>query len=471
MLEKKYSCIALIGLVAAGMSASEAMAAMTTLKQVQVSNGSQIDLLFDGKVGKSQARTEFFNDVIQISLNDVSVYPAKISSVNGGPLVKIFAYQYAPKLVRCRLTVNGKAEDFKDKLQIVTNGKILSLRLAGATIKSDEVSVQAAHPVKAPAKEVAEKSAEVARASSKQEKAKSEEQPREIEVAKADSGQAALLDRVLKSSPSKPVPVTVAEAKEAKESSASERARERESDRKVKSALAGAKPLPSPMGVMVKLMAVLALFGAMAFIAKKFFHGKGLATNRGLNARLAKSAGGESGWMSALGGFAKSAASGLGRKDKMIEVLSNHYLGPKKSIAVVRVMGRTLVLGVTNDSINLISQIASQSAEAADAFDAEEEANVDLDSLLTKAAITDALETVRNSGAGVSAVQKQARNAAQAASIQSRPLPGLNPNAQHAMDSAGPSSFSAMMHQEVKKPASANVRSQIRSRLEGLKQL
>ena len=96
---------------------------ITALKQVQVSNGSQIDLLFDGKVQKSQIRTEYLGDIIQLSIQDVSVYPAKISSVNGGELTKVFAYQYAPKLVRCRLSVKGKAEDYKDKLEIKAQRK------------------------------------------------------------------------------------------------------------------------------------------------------------------------------------------------------------------------------------------------------------------------------------------------------------------------------------------------------------
>ena len=58
------------------------------------------------------------------------------------------------------------------------------------------------------------------------------------------------------------------------------------------------------------------------------------------------------------------AKKGLGRKGKMIEVVSNHYLGPKKSIAVVRVAGRVLVLGVSNESINLITQLSGD-----DSFD------------------------------------------------------------------------------------------------------
>ncbi|MFL5815739.1 MAG: flagellar biosynthetic protein FliO [Bdellovibrionia bacterium] len=465
MSQKGLKLIAFLGFAAAGLSANQAFAAMTTLKQVQVSNGSQIDLLFDGKVGKSQARTEFFNDVIQISLNDVSVYPAKISSVNGGPLVKIFAYQYAPKLVRCRLTVNGKAEDYKDRLQIVTNGKVLSLRLAGAEVKADQISVQAAHPVtkaaaKASSKED-EKAADVARASAKQEKA--ENQPREIEAAKADAGQAALLERVMKTAPSKPVPVSIVKDADAKDG-ASERSR--------KNSLSGAKPLPSPMGVMMKLLAVIGLFGAMAFIAKKFFHGKGVSigSNRNLNARLARSAGGEGGWMTALGGFARSAAAGLGRKDKMIEVLSNHYLGPKKSIAVVRIMGRTLVLGVTNDSINLISQIAqtNEAGAAADDLELGDDENVDLESLIAQGALSSAMgkATVANRSNAAPVQNKQTRVSAQVPNTTSRPLPG--------MDFGGPaaSNFAAMMQQEVKKPANGpSVRNQIRSRLEGLKQL
>jgi flagellar biogenesis protein FliO len=449
--------IAQLGIVAVVFSASSARAAMTTLKQVQVSNGSQIDLLFDGKVGKSQARAEFFNDVIQISLNDVSVYPAKISSINGGPLVKIFAYQYAPKLVRCRLTVSGKAEDFKDRLQITSNGKVLSLKLVGNIAKSDEITTQAAHPAKVAAKE-SEKASEATKGA-----ARNDAQPREIEAVKADAGQAALLERVMKSSPSKPVPVTVVDSKESKSASASERSRERNRDRddddsnagkKRKSSLSGAAPLPSPMGVLAKLLGVIALFGAMALVAKKFVHGRNGGNDRQLNARLARSVAGESGgWMSALGGIARNAAAGLGRKDKMIEVLSNHHLGPKKSIAVVRVMGRTLVLGVTNDAINLISQISEN--QAADGSD--DESSVDLEGLFADAAVSAAMGRPRAEPAATKPVRTQM---AAPQSSPSRPLPGMDP-----------SSFSAMVNQEVKKPAAPNVRSQIRSRLEGLKQL
>jgi hypothetical protein len=92
-LKKLTVAVSAICMGGAALAANSGLS--VSLKQVQAS-GSQIDLLFDGKVSKNQIRTEFFNDVIQLSLSDVSVYPAKISSVNGGNLVKIFAYQYAP---------------------------------------------------------------------------------------------------------------------------------------------------------------------------------------------------------------------------------------------------------------------------------------------------------------------------------------------------------------------------------------
>ncbi len=130
-----------LAVISTQILAAEAFAT-TPQKQVQVSNGSQVDLLFDGKVSRSQIKTEFFNDIIQISLTDVSVYPAKISSVNGGALTKIFAYQYAPKLVRCRLSVKGKAEAYKDKLAVSPsgpNGRMLTIRLDGATVAKADV--------------------------------------------------------------------------------------------------------------------------------------------------------------------------------------------------------------------------------------------------------------------------------------------------------------------------------------------
>jgi flagellar biogenesis protein FliO len=309
--------------------------ATSTLKQVQVSNGSQVDLLFDSKISKSQIKTEFFNDVIQISLHDVSVYPAKISSVSGGSLTKVFAYQYAPKLVRCRFSVKGKAESYKNKLQLITSaggGKMLTVRLGD--------------PVEAPAQD---RTAAAVQSHSKVDhvvmqapraKAKSEiEGGTKIN----DAEEQALLERVMKSSPAGQAEAKVDEKKEAGHDLPLTRG-----DRP----LTGGKPLPSPMNALGKLALVVGLFSLCALAVKKFWKGRAEASIGG------------AGWMASIGQFARK---NLGpRSKKMIEVISSHHLGPKKSIAVVRVAGRMLVLGITDDSINLITQISGDGEETGD---------------------------------------------------------------------------------------------------------
>lgn len=50
----------------------------------------------------------------------------------------------------------------------------------------------------------------------------------------------------------------------------------------------------------------------------------------------------------------------FGTADKPIRVLSTGFLGPKKSIAMVEVAGRVLILGVANDQITLLSSLEDQ---------------------------------------------------------------------------------------------------------------
>ena len=322
-----------LAVISTQILATEAFAT-TALKQVQVSNGSQVDLLFDGKVSRSQIKTEFFNDIIQISLTDVSVYPAKISSVNGGALTKIFAYQYAPKLVRCRLSVKGKAEAYKDKLAVSPsgpNGRMLTIRLDGATVAKADV-----------------KSA-----------------PKSAPRSNDDAEEAALLERVMKAPAPQAAPAAQAEpALNEKPSQITDRIVEKaaapiqaqgstysgDSESKpvnfgrAESHLTGGKnAAPSPLGVFGKLALVVGLFSLMALGVKKFWKNKGESDN------------------AFIGAINKFARTSLGVKvagPKMaIEMVSNHHFGPKRSIAVVKVGGRALVVGITEQSINLISQL------------------------------------------------------------------------------------------------------------------
>jgi flagellar protein FliO/FliZ len=52
----------------------------------------------------------------------------------------------------------------------------------------------------------------------------------------------------------------------------------------------------------------------------------------------------------------------LGKKQlaraRMIQVLSQHHMGPRKSLAVVRVAGETVLIGVTENNITLLKSLA-----------------------------------------------------------------------------------------------------------------
>jgi flagellar biogenesis protein FliO len=381
------------------------------LKQVQAS-GTRVDLLFDGKISRAQIKTEFFNDIIQLSMTDAAVYPAKISSITGGDLTKVFAYQYAPKLVRCRLSVKGKAEDFKSRLIIDQKGNMLTIRFDETTDSIASHSAQAVRP---------------------QKKAKAADADNDDN----DPGEKALLERILNN-------VKPAEAQKAAEQKADAKADAKaeakteaprapaQAEPKREAAamqgpqpLATGKPLLSPVTMVIKMFAVLALFGLCAIGLKKLLNAGG--TRKG----------------GALSRFLQKSMSRYGKAGKMIEVVSTHHLGPKKSIAVVKVAGRNLVLGISQDSINLITQL-----DGAEAFDGGGAPEAELDDIDLAAL-------------GVRGAQAYTGTTAPAGSRAGATAP------------AGASAFDNVLSEEATRPQLEpnGARARIRSRLEGMKPL
>jgi flagellar protein FliO/FliZ len=45
-------------------------------------------------------------------------------------------------------------------------------------------------------------------------------------------------------------------------------------------------------------------------------------------------------------------------KNNQIKILTQHYLGPKKSLAIIRVAGESILIGVTDNNINMIKSLA-----------------------------------------------------------------------------------------------------------------
>lgn len=53
-----------------------------------------------------------------------------------------------------------------------------------------------------------------------------------------------------------------------------------------------------------------------------------------------------------------SHTSKPGKSNMQIKVLSQHYLGPKKSLAIIRVAGESILIGVTDQNISMIKSLA-----------------------------------------------------------------------------------------------------------------
>lgn len=342
--------------------------ALTSLRQIKVTNGTaksvDVSLIFDKKLSPDAAQIELLKDVIQITLKDVAVYPPKIIPVNDKAITKVFAYQFSPKTVRCRLFVKGNAEDYKDRVSISRSslssesaGKGLVVHVAaragtttqvenprpfeevGETVSNQspiaEVLTTAAgagaipRPMPGALPGPSEKKGVFENVTEKT----SAEAPSRLtgpntplsgEDLKQEQEEKALLDKVLKASNGEKTPDLG-----------------KDFDKSEKQPLTGGKALPSFKGVFLKLGGV-ALFALLLGWAFRKIRGSQKKT----------------GVLGALQRMAKGTL--LPKNERLIQVVSTHHIDPKKSIAVVKIAGRLLVLGLSNDSINLITQFGDE---------------------------------------------------------------------------------------------------------------
>jgi hypothetical protein len=240
---------------------------LARLNHVNLDQPGKIELDFNMAISETDIQVEYFRNIIQISLNHSSVYPAKIIPVHGGEISRLFAYQYTPELVRCRLTVDGNAEDYKGRFSFEVNGNKLKLWLHDKKVaQKDTLKVTRASAV-----------------------------PFEM-----STGEQELLDEVL-----------LAEEEE----------------------LFG--NLQKARSTSIVPFWWIPLF-LVTLIGGGFFVKSLCKRNRSIADIFLK-------------------ATGVKGKEKF-EVLGTHYVGPKKSVTMIRVRNRTLVLGVTDANINALTE-------------------------------------------------------------------------------------------------------------------
>ncbi len=273
-------------------------AAPLSVRDIQIDENGGAKVILDGTPPKGTVNLEYVRDIVQFSLQNTTIYPAKILHAGASAnqtFSKVFAYQYAPNLVRIRFTVDGKAEAYKGKIKLVTVGKELSIAFPKGIVVQGEVL-----------KESDEKS---------------------------------LLAKVLGST-------------ERKEESQSEALPPKDLKARNKQLGAASKPVgeltgrPHGPSVFRSLFAMFLIVGGLGLVL--------LYVKKKAGASQAKRVGDS--WLSGiLNGGRKSKA--------FIEVVANHSIGPKQSITIVRIKDQQFVLGVTQDSVQLITQLDSEEAD------------------------------------------------------------------------------------------------------------
>jgi|GEM_PF-6755440 len=268
----------------AGFSVHAATGNSFRLKDVKIGSSNKIELTFDQRVPIDFTTVDYLPEIIQFSFRNSTIFPAKISSINTNWATKVFSYQYAPDLVRMRLSTKGPAIRYKEGLRTSWKGSVLTLEwVPVGEVPRQEVQIV---PPITPKLSVSEKKE--------------------------------MLEKIESSSASTPALV-------AKKTPMEETSKFVSKTRKDRS--------PQMSRSLAIMAFFIAIVSALAFLITR-------ATHSSKSSKLSR--------------FLKGIA---GQSDGVyIEILSRQSLGPKKSIVVAKVKDRTLVLGMADSGISLITE-------------------------------------------------------------------------------------------------------------------
>lgn len=63
-----------------------------------------------------------------------------------------------------------------------------------------------------------------------------------------------------------------------------------------------------------------------------------------------------------MGGFfyyvKRNQSKHFGKSNTQIKILTQHYIGPKKSLAIIRVAGESMLIGITDSNINMLKSLS-----------------------------------------------------------------------------------------------------------------
>lgn len=326
-----FSTLVCLWMVSGAHAASNSI---TGIKASPQADGSYaIDFELSQKVKPEQVEVEFERNFIQVSLRGVSAYPARTENINQAALEKVFTYQYQPDLSRARILLKSAASAIKGKTawELTDKGVRVTVKGQGAAAVAEAVTTDT---VKAKSSSASAYPAET----------EEERIVQEILSEVKPAGKAAEAATAL---------ATPAEQKRAVTASEDQPlfAAKAAGHGEVKEKETGAAR------VFASLLLVLGIIGATAVAYRRFALGKGI---------------------------------NFQKQGRVIEVISTQGLGPKRSVALIKVLDQYMVVGMAGEGMTLLANLGS---------------DVKIDKFIDQAgpgaSFTDAFETALSGDSGI----------------------------------------------------------------------
>lgn len=275
------------------------VAQLKDISSSRQSDAFQVDLHFDKSIEESGATVDFINETVQINIPEAKIDDKKFLKIDDEKVKNFYTYQ-TDKGLRHRIILKSglSALKYEGKVQLSHKGKTLSV-----TLQDEHVSVAGDDGLSAILKALPEKTKMEKRRS---ESAKVVEQP---VVSKQLTEDEEALFQAVKAA--EEITEKAVETKESKIPAFKEVAKEASSEQSTYTRM------------VLSLFIVLVLGGVAYFGVKKYSH-KQLSKN----------------------------------KHTSIRVMTQHYLGPKKSLAIVTVAGESILIGITDHNITPIKTLS-----------------------------------------------------------------------------------------------------------------
>lgn len=302
---------------------------ITDIREEPRQDGSHIvEFRFSAPIEKDRIAVEFQRNFIQLSLKGVTAYPARTKNLEHSKLDKVFTYQYQPDLARARVLLKGLASEIQSSTAWEIDGNALRVILnasQGAVISATTSSNKNTPlPAKTKISDVVKSKAAApnSKLDAEDDKLIQEILSKTNEPLKSEKSAAAA---------STAIGATAALTQEAAKTQNTLASTEDQpvfsSEKTTASQAVAAKEKTSPAAkVFGSLLMVIGIIGAGALAFRRFALGKGI---------------------------------GLQKQGRVIEVLANQTLGPKRSIALVKVLDQYMVVGMGGENMTLLANLGN----------------------------------------------------------------------------------------------------------------